>query len=263
MATTNLNLDTLTASQTDKTTSVNNALERLDDLLGDVTTRDISASGTLTLTADESERTRVLRLTGTLTADTTLRFASNTRRTPMILWRDGGNSTFTLTVQNISTSTGHLVGEVRMRQDDIIEVMKTDNATTQEGVFSTGEPMVYISGLAWGSATGGHQDPADTFENSQEVFRYVEARARVGFKSGLGGSEGHLGAAATAQTDFDILINGGSVGTMRFAISGTVASFIMASDTDLDEGDVLTIVGPGTADTTAADLSFTLKGYRH
>ncbi len=263
MATDNLNLDTLTASQNDKTTTVNNAIERLDDLLGDVVDIDLTASSPISLSTSESERARVLRMTGTLTEDMTVQFQSNTRRTPVILWRDGSNSTFTLTIQNPTVQAGHLVGEVRLRENDIVEVMKTSNDSTEEGVFPTGEPMVYIVGHAYGSAAASFQDPGDTFESSQEVWRQVFSRARTIFKPAFQGSEGHLGAAATAQTDFDILIDGGSVGTMRFAISGTVATFILAADLDVLEGEVMTIVAPGSADATAADLSFELRGYRH
>jgi hypothetical protein len=163
MATTNLNLDTLTGAQSDKVTSLNNATERIDDLLGDVVEVDISASGTVNLSADESERVRVLRLTGTLTSDTTVRFASNTRRTPVILWRDGDNAGFTCEVRNIGTSAAHLVGEVRLLQDDIVEVMKTSNGATEEGVFPTGEPMVYVEGdlVGTGAVIVDPTDPGD------------------------------------------------------------------------------------------------------
>jgi hypothetical protein len=39
------------------------------------------------------------------------------------------------------------------------------------------------------------------------------------------------GTAPTAQTDWDLQVNGVSVGTVRFAASGTVATFIKAADT--------------------------------
>ena len=358
MATDNLNLDTLTAAQTDKTTTVNNALERLDDLLGDVTTRDISASGTVNLTADESERTRVLRMTGTLTSDTTVRFASNTRRTPMILWRDGDNAGFTLTVQNASVSTGHLVGEVRMLQDDIIEVMKTDNTTGQEGTFPTGEPMVYVEGLLLGSGavTPEPTDPADSvtfadtdpdtitraagsfitegyaagmsllwaatasnnftyrvsavvaltltlnavetvvaegpvaatnsldnegegqgtttekpllFLDDQVVFRQLFSRARVGFKSGLGGSQAKAEVGATGAVAFDIrkiaASDGAdtSVGSIDFAATANVATFTFSADADFEPGDIMEIRAPDTADASLAEVHFELRGYRH
>lgn len=80
----------------------------------------------------------------------------------------------------------------------------------------------------------------------------------------LTGSKGRAKTAATAQTDFDIQKNGVSVGTMRFAASGTTATFIMASQTTLDgsAGDYLEIIAPATADSTLAKIGFSLKGTR-
>jgi hypothetical protein len=96
---------------------------------------------------------------------------------------------------------------------------------------------------------------------SQVVLRHVFARTVV-FASGLSPSAGAAGTAATAQTDFDIQKNGGSVGTMRFAAAGTTASFIMASQTTFSAGDVLKVVAPGTPDATLAQITFTLAGTR-
>jgi hypothetical protein len=86
----------------------------------------------------------------------------------------------------------------------------------------------------------------------------------VTLPAGLTGSKGIAKTAATAQTDFDIKKNGVSVGTMRYAASGTTASFIMASQTVLDgsAGDYLEIIAPATADTTLAKIGFSLKGTR-
>lgn len=96
---------------------------------------------------------------------------------------------------------------------------------------------------------------------SQIMLRHVFAR-QVIFASGLSPSQGVAGTAATAQTDFDIQKNGSSVGTMRFAASGTVASFIMGSQTTFAAADKLTVVAPGTPDATLAKVSFTLSGTR-
>ena len=96
---------------------------------------------------------------------------------------------------------------------------------------------------------------------SELLVRIVFAEA-VDFPSGLAGSEGFLGTAANAQTDFDIQKNGSSVGTMRFAASGTTATFIMATSTSYAVGDRMEIVAPSPADANAADVSYALKGTR-
>jgi len=64
--------------------------------------------------------------------------------------------------------------------------------------------------------------------------------------------------AATAQTDFDLQKNGGSIGTLRFAISGTVATFVGISETTFVGGDLLEIQAPVTPDATLANVYFTL-----
>jgi hypothetical protein len=96
---------------------------------------------------------------------------------------------------------------------------------------------------------------------SQVIARYPFPRS-VTFPAGLTNSQGVAATAATAQTDFDLKKNGSSVGTMRFAASGTVASFIMASQTTFAAGDVLTVVAPGTPDATLANIGFALAGTR-
>jgi hypothetical protein len=93
------------------------------------------------------------------------------------------------------------------------------------------------------------------------ILRYPFPR-QVIFPAGLTNSQGVAATAATAQTDFDLKKNGSSVGTMRFAAAGTVASFIMASQTTFAAGDVLTVVAPGTPDATLANIGFALAGTR-
>jgi hypothetical protein len=49
---------------------------------------------------------------------------------------------------------------------------------------------------------------------------------------------------------------------MTFAISGTVATFAMASPLVIAAGDEIRITAPASADATAADFFFTLAGTR-
>ncbi len=91
----------------------------------------------------------------------------------------------------------------------------------------------------------------------------------ITFASTLTGSSGKALTAATAQTDFDVRknattsANGTSVGTIRFAASGTVPTFIAASGFSLTGGtDYLTVWAPATPDATLADIGVTLYGTR-
>lgn len=93
------------------------------------------------------------------------------------------------------------------------------------------------------------------------VTRVPVARA-ITFPSALSGSIGKASVAATAQTDFDVQKNGSSVGTIRFAAAATSATFIAASPVSLAAGDILSILAPGTADATLANVGIVLAGSR-
>lgn len=92
-------------------------------------------------------------------------------------------------------------------------------------------------------------------------LRYKFPR-EVTFAAGLAPSQGVADIAATGDTDFDIQVNGVSVGTMTFAAAATDATFDMASETVCDVGDVLTVIAPSSPDATLADISFVLAGTR-
>ena len=102
---------------------------------------------------------------------------------------------------------------------------------------------------------------ANVMYNNQKMLKHVFTRSVI-FPSGLTGSQGKSGVAATAQTDIDIQKNGVSIGTMRFAAAATVPTFIFSSAQTFNAGDYIDFVGPATADVTLADISYTLKGTR-
>jgi hypothetical protein len=80
------------------------------------------------------------------------------------------------------------------------------------------------------------------------------------FPANLTGSVVKAKTAATAQTDFDLQKNGASVGTVRFAAAGTVATFVGVSSFTMVSGDYLELVSPGTADATLQNLLFSFVG---
>lgn len=59
---------------------------------------------------------------------------------------------------------------------------------------------------------------------------------RTRLAADLAGSHGSAGVAATAETDFDILVKGASIATMRFAAAAGTATFIAAAETVLEPG---------------------------
>ncbi len=94
---------------------------------------------------------------------------------------------------------------------------------------------------------------------SQLCLLYNAPRSVV-LPASLTGSVGKATVAATAQTDFDIQVNGVSKGTIRFAAAGTVPSYIFASPVTLAAADILTIIAPASPDATLANIAATLLG---
>jgi len=84
----------------------------------------------------------------------------------------------------------------------------------------------------------------------------------VDFPSALTGSQLKAGTAATASTVISIQKNAVEFGTVTVAISGTTGTFAAASPTSFAAGDILTVVGPASADATLASIGITLKGTR-
>lgn len=145
-----------------------------------------------------------------------------------------------------------------------------------EGTFAfnmdTEELLVFSSSDGWTVTTLG--DPTvvaqpyvvgATFNGvpsaSQVIMRHP-VPIDVDFATGLPDSQGFAEIAATATTDFDIQKNGVSIGTMRFAAAGTVATFIFAGDVSFVAGDVLTVIAPASPDATLADFGLSLLGER-
>lgn len=124
-------------------------------------------------------------------------------------------------------------------------------------------------GSAWVLIAGsesGIYDVAATYLGSpvaSEVILVHTFAQAVTFPSGAGSSKGKALTAATASTEFSVTKNGTEVATMTWAAAGTVPTFDFDSETTYSIGDYLTVVAPGTADDTLADLGYTIVGTRN
>jgi len=120
----------------------------------------------------------------------------------------------------------------------------------------------------WEPGGGGGASPYDVgamvagVPDADAVCLRYKFPREVTFAAGLSPSQGVSDVAATGDTDFDIQLNGVSVGTMSFAAAATAATFDMSSETVCEVGDILKVIAPSSPDATLADISFVLAGTR-
>ena len=234
----NLNITQMTEAQVNKEVTVNDQTGSLDAAITENVDLDFT-SGNLTISDAQFVGNQVFVATN-LSVARTLTTPATTKRLFVV---DNTAGTNTLSVITGSTTIVMVAGEVATFYTDgvangLVLVSNSNAAPFDIGSFYVGAPT-----------------------SSFALMRYVFTRA-VTFPSGLTGSQGLALVAATAQTDVDIQKNGVSVGTMRWAAAGTVATFIAASPITMAAGDELRLIAPGTADATLADLFFTLAGTR-
>ena len=99
---------------------------------------------------------------------------------------------------------------------------------------------------------------------AQLVYKHVAAR-RFTLNDELLSSVGHAGTVGTvAVSDFDVLRNGVSIGTISFAVSGSTATFVTSGTGEevFAIGDVLTVTAPSPANAALADIGISLFAYR-
>lgn len=138
-------------------------------------------------------------------------------------------------------------------------------------IYVTDEGSLYqFDGLAWQEFTGGGGGGGATkvelsfyaeaaLSDSEVIYGYVATQS-FDFPAGLTGSYVKAGTAATASTVLSIKQNGTEIGTATFAAAGTTATLAMASLTSISPGDIITVVGPATHDTTLAGVYGSLLG---
>lgn len=75
--------------------------------------------------------------------------------------------------------------------------------------------------------------------------------------------ESYVGANPTATFALTVAQNGATIGTISVSTGGVVtATTTSGTAKAIAQGDLITITGPGTADTTAANMAFTIIGER-
>lgn len=209
--------------------------------LGSRLSKSVAGGVDVTLTAAEA-RNDILEFTGTLTASINVIVPTVVTQWTVANLTSGA---FTLTVKTAAGSgpTVDQNGRAILYCDGV-------NVVSASGASGPSAPIYDVGGYTSGKPAA-----------SAAILHYPFPR-QVTFPASLTNSRGSARTAATAQTDFDIRKNAVSVGTMRFAASATTATFIAASAQTYAAGDTITVVAPGTQDTTLADIGFSLAGTR-
>lgn len=93
------------------------------------------------------------------------------------------------------------------------------------------------------------------------LFAHVFA-SEVTFPAGLTGSLSILGTATTDEAIFSLTKNGVEFATLTFAAAGTSGTFVAASETVFEDGDILRLFAPDPQDATLSNFMMTLTGDR-
>jgi len=185
-------------------------------------------------------------LSGTLTGNRDLEVPDFEKQ---YLIRNNTSGSFTVTVKTVS-GTGVVVNQGAMT---IVVCDGTDVLTLPLGGAAGGtQPMVI----------GSWKNGVPTSSERMLGFTFPSSLTNAATPADIASSSVEAEVAATSQTDFDILKNDSSFGTLRFAALGTVATFVSVTAQTWAQGDRLEIIAPGTADATLADIYFTIAGTR-
>jgi hypothetical protein len=244
-ATENLGITPIASNQAQKEVTANEAFERLAGALAEklfVAMADADA----TLTSAQALANASFECTGALTADRALVVPAARKLYDVANRTSGG---FAVTVRTVSGGgVAIAAGDEQIVRCDGTGVLAV---APPKSVAALAGPQPYDIASFYPGVPG----------SSQLLLRFTATRS-VTLPQNLTGSCASAGAAATAQTDIDVRVNGMSKGTVRFAAAGTTATFIFSAQAVLAAGDVLTLIAPAAPDATIANISITLAGTR-
>lgn len=243
-----LAINQIAETQNNKYLTHNDAVNILEQSDNAMYTNAAVGAGPVNLTENQATQYQVYKVSGgsaafNLVFPSTINSVNAVRHAT--IWN--ADTTYSVTVK-MSTGTGATVvltpGQSAVIQIAYEDVYAMFTGDTSQPPYDVG---LYIPGK-----------PGD----GAEVFKFVAVRA-VEWPDDWAGSYGHIGTNPTdAANVLTIKKNGTSVGTISISTGGVFTFATTAAETTLAAGDRLTIENQGTADSTAADIGFNLKGYR-
>jgi len=161
---------------------------------------------------------------------------------------NGGTGTITVrTDDGTGTTISLLSGETAMIHVNGKDVVKLFSST---GVIGGGGSLFTIGAFV-----------AGTMPPTTEIMRYVCTEA-TSFADNFSGSRGSIGVNPSAAVTLNVYRNATVIGTIVISTGGVFTFNTTGSVTEVyAAGDILSVV-TGTADGTASNIAFTLKGTR-
>lgn len=236
----NLDLDQVLENQALKEVTINTATGQLDAALSEFLSVSLAA-GNASLTNSQYRRNLAFVATGVATTGRTITLPTIKK---LAIIKSEAANTNSIDIIKGSTSFELAAGSAILVYTDGtadgLEIISESSA----GAVKVYDIATYCAGLP---------------DVSERLLRFGFVRS-IDFPANMTGSNVIARVAATGTTDFDVRKNGLSIGTVRFAAAGTVATFIGFAAQSFVSTDILEIVAPGSADATLADISFSFAG---
>ena len=236
-----LDVPQLTEGQASPEVTANDASARVANAISDIMTVDLT-SGNVSVTATEYRTSMFFNCSGVATSGRTVTLPLVKRA--LVIFECPAANTNTISLIRGSTTLTLSPGRTYAVRTD-----GTANGLVARDVGGTSEPLdlsIFLPGI---------------MTDAQLLFARKTVRAFT-LPINLTGSYGTAQVSATASTTVTLKKNGSSIGTMVWAIAGTVATITFSSAVSFAVGDLLTAHGPATADATLADVSLDLLGSR-
>jgi hypothetical protein len=241
----NLNIDQVASNQDQKEITINAQAGSLDAAITEQTSFAVTSTNALTLT-DAQFRENVYFIfdeDGVDPADADFTITCPAVKRGLFIIRN--DTEFTASFEITGQS-----GAAPTVPKNSLALLSCDGSNVEQPASSGGSAPFDV-GTSFGGAPS----------SSEIIMQFIFTRS-VTFPSGLATSQSKAGTASTGTATFTITQNASAVGEMVFDTSDT-ATFTMATDTTFAVGDILEITAPSSADSTLADLVFTLAGVRN
>ena len=148
-----------------------------------------------------------------------------------------------------STAIGDVVGPASAVDNNIAVFDSTTGKLIKDGGKTIAELNTYSVGFFF-----------TTTPTASEVLLLHTFPLAVTFPDEWSGSVGDIGTNPTSSFVLDVQKNGASVGTVTISTGGAFTFATTGTTVAFAIGDQLKIVGPGSADATAANVSITFLG---